>query len=196
MDAARAVLSALAVARMEKNLKQRQPVRQIVVATGSELTRKALKTYSSLMLEQANTRFLRGIRKTSAARYETASKAQRFAKAEFADGTVYIDLKLTQKELADGLARDAVRRLQQMRKEMDLKVDSYVHAYVLAPSRKSASLLNSKRGYIAHEIRAKKLIITTEEMDVSAPYYTKIWQIDEENYQFSLCESSLVKTKA
>jgi isoleucyl-tRNA synthetase len=195
MDAARAVLSALAVARMEKNLKQRQPVRQIVVATSSDLTRKALKTYSSLMLEQANTRLLKGITKTNATRYEDASNAQRFAKAEFADGTVYVDLKLTQKELADGLARDAVRRLQQMRKEMDLKVDSYVHAYVLAPSRKSASLLNSKRGYIAREIRAKKLIITTEKMNVSAAYYAKMWQIDEQNYQFSLCESSLVKTK-
>jgi isoleucyl-tRNA synthetase len=76
---------------------------------------------------------------------------QRFAKEDFAEGSVFLDLKLSKSELAEGLARDAVRRMQQMRKEMDLKVDSFVHAYVVAPSDKSASLLKSKRDYIAGE---------------------------------------------
>ena len=86
----------------------------------------------------------------------------------------YVDLKLSKSELAEGLARDAVRRMQQMRKEMDLKVDSFVHAYVVAPSKKEASLLKMKSSYIAGEVRAKQLRITVGEVKSEPrPYYTK-----------------------
>lgn len=196
MKETQAIVSAVAVARNEKNLKQRQPVPRIVVASDSKTTQQALKTFSPLMLDQANTRILRSATKRSAAKYESKLNAQRFAKAEFAAGTVFVDLKLTHKDMAEGLARDAVRRMQQMRKEMDLKVDSYVHAYITAPSREAAMLLLTKRGYISCEVRAKKLVISTDKAEFAAPYYSKTWQIDEKPYQFSLCESSQMKSKA
>ena len=192
MNEAQAVLSTVAVARMGKGLKQRQPVPQIVVATDSKTVRKALKTYFDLLLDQANTRRLTATAKSAAPKY---GEAARFANAEFANGTVYLDLKLTRSELAAGLARDAVRRMQQMRKEMDLKVDSFVHAYVLAPSVKAANLLKNERSYIASEVRAKRLTITTKKMEVKAPYYTKTWRIDEQPYEFGLCEVSKLRSK-
>lgn len=75
-----------------------------------------------------------------------------------------------------------------MRKEMDLKVDSYVYAYILAPSAKAVTLLKSKQKYVTNEVRAKKLTITTRKTTADAPYYTKTWRIDADTYEFGLCE--------
>jgi isoleucyl-tRNA synthetase len=196
MNVAQSLLSTVAVIRMEKNVKQRQPVPQILVATDSKIIRNAVRDYSTLLLEQANTRTLAATSKKSVSKYEKTANASRFAKAEFSDGGVYLDLKFSKRDLADGLARDAVRRMQQMRKEMDLKVDSFVHAYVVAPSPKAANLLQTKRSYIAGEVRAKRLTITTQKERVNAPYYTKTWKIDDEEYEFGLCEISKLGRKA
>jgi hypothetical protein len=196
MEATRAILSTAAVARMAKGLKQRQPIRNVVVVTDSKTVRSAITTYSSLLGEQANTRNLTGVSKRVSSRYESEASSGRYGKAEFADGSVYIDLKLTKDELAEGLARDAVRRMQQMRKEMDLKVDSYVHAYIVAPSEPRARLLRSKARYLAREIRAKRLAVSTRKSTMKAPFYTKTWQIDRETYEFGLCELSRLKEKS
>jgi len=192
MNAAKDIISTVAVARMQKSMKQRQPVPKVVVATDSKQVRNALKTYSTLLLDQANTRTLTPTPRAASSKYETPT---RFAKAEFADGTIYVDLKLSKSELAEGLARDAVRRMQQMRKEMDLKVDSYVHAYILAPSTNAAKLLKGKRTYIAGEVRAKQLIISTKKEETDAPYHTKTWQINSETYEFGLCEKTKLDEK-
>ena len=188
MKAAQTVLSTIAVARMGKALKQRQPVPRITVASDAKPIRNALRTYSALLLEQANTRRLSGVPKQKSAKFESGPEAERFAKAEFTDGTVYLDLKLTKSELAEGLTRDAVRRMQQMRKEMDLQVDSYVHGYIIAPTAEKASMLQSKRSYLSHEVRAKRFVVATEKTELNEPYYTKTWQIDGGTYEFGLRE--------
>jgi len=195
MEAAKSVLSTVALARMEKSLKQRQPVRNVAVVTDSETTRNALKRYKALMLEQANTRTLIGAAPSSSSKYEMQAGEGRYAKAEFPAGALYVDLKLSRDDLAEGLARDVVRRMQQMRKEMDLKVDSYVHAYIVAPSTKAAGMLRSKSKYLAHEVRAKQLTVSTRKVEVRAPYYTKTWPIDKEMYEVGLCEVSRLKSK-
>jgi len=192
MKAAQSVISTVAVVRMGKSLKQRQPVPQILVTTESKPFRNALKTYAALLREQTNTRRLKPVSKDSLSSF---TDSERYAKTDFPEGTVLVDLKLSKSELAEGLARDAVRRMQQMRKEMDLKVDSFVHAYVVAPSKKEANLLKIKSGYIAGEVRAKKLKILTGEVKVRQPYYTKRWQIDGATFEFGLCETSKLNRK-
>ena len=187
MKIAQKVLSTVAELRMAKGLKQRQPVPQILVASDSAAVKKTLKTYSALMREQANSRRLKLVSKTSALKLDNP---ERFAKADSTEGAIFLDLQLTKDELAEGLARDAVRRMQQMRKEMDLKVDSFVHAYLVAPTPKEATLLKSKRAYIAGEVRAKEMKITSGQMKIQLPYYTKQWQINGFTYEFGLCEIS------
>jgi hypothetical protein len=175
---------------MQHALKQRQPVQRVVVASDSKTVRNALRTYSKLLLNQVNTRTLTRTPSNETSKFEDAN---RFAKSPFADGAVYLDLKLSENELAEGLARDAVRRMQQMRKEMDLKVDAYVNAYIFAPTAKALKMLKGKRSYIAGEVRAKKLVVKAKKEAVKAPYYTKTWQINGEAYEFGL--SALAKPK-
>jgi isoleucyl-tRNA synthetase len=192
MKVAQELLSSVAELRMAKALKQRQPVPQILVSSDSTTVKKALRTYSALLREQANSRRLRLVSKRSLADFD---KPERFGKTKFTDGELFLDLKLTKSELAEGLARDVVRRMQQMRKEMDLKVDSFIYAYLVAPSKNEAALLRSKRDYIAGEVRAKQLKITAVETKVRLPYYTKRWQINGATFEFGLCEISKLAEK-
>jgi isoleucyl-tRNA synthetase len=196
MDTVRALLSTTAVVRMAKGLKQRQPVHSLAVVTDSKTVRSAITTYSGLLKDQANTHRLIGVGSRGTPGYEAGVSSGRYGKAQFADGTLYVDLKLTKDELAEGLARDAVRRMQQMRKEMDLRVDSYVYAYIVAPSKKRADLLRSKGKYLADEVRAKRLAISSRKSTREGAYYTKTWQIDRETYEFGLCVVSSLSEKA
>ena len=85
--------------------------------------------------------------------------------------------------------------MQQMRKEMDLKVDSYVYAYIVAPSKNDVALLKSKGRYIAGEVRAKQLKIAGDEKKAQLPYYTKQWQINGLTFELGLCETSKLTQK-
>ena len=186
MKIAQELLSTIAELRMTKGLKQRQPVPQILVSSESSTVKKALRTYSSLLREQGNSRRFSLAPKRL---LPELNKPERFGKTHFAHGELFLDLKLTKSEVAEGLARDVVRRMQQMRKEMDLKVDSFVYAYLVAPSKKEAALLKSKSKYIAGEVRAKELKVTSSEMKAKLPYYTKKWQINGTEFEFGLCET-------
>ena len=66
---------------------------------------------------------------------------------------------------------------------------------IIAPSKNEATLLGVKRSYIAGEVRAKELRITTGEMKIHHPYYTKRWQINGATYEFGLCETSKLTSK-
>ena len=191
MKATQELLSSVAELRMAKGLKQRQPVPQILVSSDSTTVKNALRTYSALLREQANSRRLGLAPKRSLSKLDS----KRFGKTKFADGELFLDLKLTKSELAEGLARDVVRRMQQMRKEMDLKVDSFVYAYLVAPSKNDAALLKSKHDYIAAEVRAKQLKITAGEIKIRFSYYTKRWQINGATFEFGLCETSKLLQK-
>ena len=185
MKVTQSLIATVALARGQKALKQRQPVRQIIVATDSKATRKAIKTYETLLAEQANTKSIRITKQSQEAKFEHGTNASCYAAAKFTDGTLYVDLKLTQDDLAEGLARDVVRRIQQMRKEMDLKVDSYVEVYVVT-TQNGVKLLRSKRNYVAKEIRAKRLTLSTEKPILGNGYYSKMWKIGEDPYEFGL----------
>jgi len=83
--------------------------------------------------------------------------------ADFDGGRVYIDTTLSADEISDGLARDLVRRIQQMRKHMDLKVDAFVDVSVVTSTAEAASSVKTRLDYILSEVRAKDLI--TQHLD-------------------------------
>lgn len=180
-----AIISTAALARSQKSLKQRQPVRQILIATDSTTTRKALRRYSTLLADQSNSRLIKIINPSREAQFTNEKYVNRYTSTKFSDGTLYIDLKLTREDLAEGLARDVVRRIQQMRKEMDLKVDSHIHAYVIT-SEDGVQMLRSKRKYITKETRAKKMVLSTKKPSQNDGYYWKSWEIGKEKFEFGL----------
>jgi len=74
--------------------------------------------------------------------------------AEFSRGLVYVDITLTPELESEGYAREIIRRIQDMRKEMDLKVEDQIRAKVDIESKPILDLALLKKDHIAGEVRA------------------------------------------
>jgi isoleucyl-tRNA synthetase len=75
--------------------------------------------------------------------------------------TVYVDVTLTPALEAEGYAREVIRRLQEMRRQLDLNVDDFIVAAVEVADERVASLIGNEecRSEIAGEVRAAALTI-------------------------------------
>jgi len=94
-------------------------------------------------------------------------------------GVVAVDTRLTEEELAEGLARDIVRRIQFMRKEMNLDINDNIRTLIIAPPHRVEPI---KRwlAYIASETRSFEInVSSTGSMDKA---YKKAWDINGEEY--------------
>ncbi|MDD1767980.1 MAG: class I tRNA ligase family protein [Methanomassiliicoccales archaeon] len=79
----------------------------------------------------------------------------------FSEGEVYVDFQMTPDIEAEGFARDLIRRIQQMRKDMDLDVEEFITAKVRA-SAKLIEFFKVWRDHIMKETRAKDITFTHE----------------------------------
>ena len=77
--------------------------------------------------------------------------------AEFSRGFVYVDIALTPELEAEGYAREIIRRIQDMRKELDLCVQDQILAMVDIESKPILDLAMQKKEHIAGEVRAADL---------------------------------------
>jgi isoleucyl-tRNA synthetase len=79
---------------------------------------------------------------------------QNLPAAEFSRGFVYVDITLTPELEAEGYAREIIRRIQDMRKELDLRVEDQIRAVVDIESKPILDLAMRKKDHIASEVRA------------------------------------------
>ncbi|WP_232686530.1 isoleucine--tRNA ligase [Halobacterium zhouii] len=93
------------------------------------------------------------------------------AGAEFEEGTVYVDTELNEDVESEGYAREVIRRVQEMRKEMDLELDAEIRLDVLVFDERVAELVASHEDLIAEETRAVEL---TEVEDG----YREEWEVE------------------
>lgn len=77
--------------------------------------------------------------------------------AEFSKGFVYVDVTLTPELEAEGYAREIIRRIQDMRKELDLRVEDQIKAVVDIESKPILDLALSEKDHIANEVRASEM---------------------------------------
>jgi isoleucyl-tRNA synthetase len=88
---------------------------------------------------------------------------------DFESGTVYVDTSLTEEIEAEGYARDVVRRIQEMRKRLDLAVDEEIHTALDIADDRVAGLVDRHRDLIAEETRTEAFVDpdeSTDEMDL------------------------------
>ncbi|HWQ18789.1 MAG TPA: isoleucine--tRNA ligase [Methanotrichaceae archaeon] len=97
--------------------------------------------------------------------------------AEFSKGTVYVDTKLTDDLMAEGYAREIIRRIQDMRKELDLKVEDPIRAAVRIEDQKILGLVQSQKSYIANEVRASSLDME-KDLDIKGSL-VKDWTVED-----------------
>ena len=90
-------------------------------------------------------------------RYE-AEPPEDVSAAEFDGGTVYVDTSLTDDIEAEGYARDVVRRIQEMRKRLELDVEREIHTAVDVADDRIAGFVDRHREYVAGETRSRDLV--------------------------------------
>lgn len=102
-----------------------------------------------------------------------------YASGEFSQGRVYVETSLPKSLMQEGMVRDVIRRLQEMRRRMDLPVDGFVDVYVICPTKDDMDGLKRRRTYVKEEVRATRLHIKpdTEKFTVKAEREEK-WIID------------------
>ena len=86
------------------------------------------------------------------------------------------------------MARELIRRVQDMRKDMDLDVEANINVSV-ETSSEFKDLIVPKSELISHEVRANSLIVTDGEEcsgESDAYSYSKEWDIEGEKVIISI----------
>jgi len=97
-------------------------------------------------------------------------------KGRFAE--IYLDLTETKEIAAQSLAKEVIRRIQIMRKEMDLMVSDYIDSEIMLEDEEKAKLLETMREFIKEETRSKELKIIVGRGEAKG--YAKDWMIEGE----------------
>jgi len=92
--------------------------------------------------------------------------------------TVYVDTNLSPSLEAEGYAREVIRRVQEMRRQLDLAVDDFIVAYGVISDPRICGLVRDQwlKG-IMEEVRAKVLVLRTpdEPAEMAGP-----WQLEKD----------------
>lgn len=102
---------------------------------------------------------------------------------EFEYGFIVLNKEISDRERIEGLVRDIVRRIQYMRKILDLPVDGYIEVFISAKS----NMINDIRimeDYIKTEARIKKM--TYAEKIPQDMKLIKKWRIDGEDIEIGI----------
>ncbi len=102
-----------------------------------------------------------------------------YAAAPFEQGTVYLKTVISEELHREALAREVARRIQLMRKEMELIERDFVKANVVAKEEFLKQLEQSKET-IAKEVNAKEIILSTKPEIESKKAAKKKWEIDDQ----------------
>ena len=99
---------------------------------------------------------------------------ENIARANVENITIFLDTTRTPELEAEGFSREIVRRIQSMRKELDLHVEDNIVTEIHV-EREKQKMLQKWEKYIREETRSKKIIFV-EKPDGDL---VKDWQIDE-----------------
>ena len=102
------------------------------------------------------------------------SEKQEIARTEVEGIILFLDTALTPELKAEGFAREIVRRIQSMRKELDLDVEDKILTQIKLDTDKKKAL-QSWENYIKNETRSKEISFT----DKPVGKLVKKWKIDE-----------------
>ncbi len=109
-----------------------------------------------------------------------------FVEGSTAMGAVYADFRRTPQIEAEGFTRELVRRVQQMRKDLDLSVEDYVKTEVQSSSRLN-SFFEQWRDYICTETRTKNLSMVNR---TPKGGLVRSWNVEDERVVIGLQKAS------
>jgi isoleucyl-tRNA synthetase len=102
------------------------------------------------------------------------------ASSDFPGGNAFVDTEITPEIRSEAMSREIVRRIQDMRKDLDLDVEAHIKVYIDC-NTSFQELVEPFLDFISNEVRAQKIFFQTEKAD-----YSKEWNIDDENMILSI----------
>ncbi len=93
--------------------------------------------------------------------------------SEFPGGSVFVDTELTPEILREAMSRELVRRIQDMRKDLELDVEAHIVVYVDC-SPEFQGLVEPFLDFISQEVRAQELSFQAGNGE-----YSKEWKIED-----------------
>jgi isoleucyl-tRNA synthetase len=178
MAFARKFGEAVSSAREKRGIKRRWPVKRVIVKPMEEGVDEALKSLRGLLLSQANAKEIEIIEEVSA---QFRSNEDRYVHAQLDIGEIFIDSERTRDIIKEGFARELVRRIQQMRKEMDLNVEEFIESNIEIDDKDLPGHIEDMRDYISNETRAKGLYINGNHKS-----FKKTWNIEGKRFIISI----------
>lgn len=85
------------------------------------------------------------------------SVSEHISVAEFSGGRIYVDAELTDELMAEGYAREVIRRIQDMRRELNLDMMDKIGVSVRIQDARVVDLVSAWWDFISGEVRAKSL---------------------------------------
>ncbi|MCX6685883.1 MAG: isoleucine--tRNA ligase [Methanoregula sp.] len=101
--------------------------------------------------------------------------------APMQDATVYVDVALTPDLESEGYAREVIRRIQEMRRQLDLAVEDFIVVDVAVQDPRVCALVSdNQKPVIADDVRARRLALSTalEPASGSTIHLEKDWDVE------------------
>jgi isoleucyl-tRNA synthetase len=146
------IVDIVASERAKVGSKLRWPLLGIYIRGKDEKVNDSVKIFDNVLAQQANIKNLEYISKNGVPDADITA-------VPFNEGDLFIDFSITPEIESEGYARELIRRIQQMRKDMKLNVEQFVNCDVKAEPR-IVELLSSWNEHISSEVRANTLTFT------------------------------------
>lgn len=177
MDRVRGLVEAAASLRQAHGLKLRWPVGRIIIRLAENSYLEEIGQLSDILKTQLNVKELELVGPEKG-----LEPIEGFVSMETQFGTIHMDTRITPQLKAECLAREIVRRLQIMRKEMNLGMEEKVDVDLGVTDRESMGLLATQQEYLSREVRIRNLRICPEDQ-VSGEGYLKDWNVDDMRFR-------------
>ncbi len=161
MDIAASLVSTVLSLRQQRNVRVRQPLSSVRALCREQRTADALTRFEAHILDETNVKQI----STSVDPAQTpGGPGYSVAVHEGPEMIVMLDTALTEALVAEGLARDVVRRIQMLRKKADLEMDDRIELRFATESEAMRSAIESWSDFIKAETLTAVIHECTERM--------------------------------
>jgi isoleucyl-tRNA synthetase len=108
--------------------------------------------------------------------------------APMTDATVYVDVALTPDLEAEGYAREVIRRIQDMRKQLDLAVEDNINVEASVGDKRVLDLIKGKAtiAMISDEVRAKSFGFSKDGSSPDSSRFSSVKEWDVEGIEMTI----------
>ena len=144
-------------ARAKAGIKVRQPLGKAVASVETEEEKRALERLAAEITEEINVKQL-VVWSAATDRGESPSEAHGYAVASDARYSVAVSTEMTPELVAEGVSRELVRHLQNMRRNASLDITDHIITYYQTGEPLLKQVIDSFSGYIKQETLSCELV--------------------------------------